>query len=123
MATKKPKSTALEADDGNSIPRISLGEVGYAGLRIAAKQILDEKQRTFIPGPALWQVREEMMLDSSVSTAFNVYKMFMARVDWDVVPPEDATDIEKERTAFVKSCIDDMEGSWTSFMTEVLPYL
>jgi hypothetical protein len=123
MAKKKPTDTALEADEGQAIPRISLSETGYSGLRISAKQILDEKQRTFLPGPALWQVIEEMMLDSTVSTAFNVYTMFMARVNWKVCPPENATDIEKERTEFIASCKDDMEGSWTSFMTEVLPYL
>ncbi len=123
MATKKPKSSALEADPDNAIPRISLSEQGYTGLRIAAKSILDEKQRAFTPGPALWQVREEMLLNSTVATAFNVYKMLMARVDWKVCPPKDATDVEKERAAFIQSCMDDMEGSWTSFMTEVLPYL
>jgi hypothetical protein len=124
MAKQKPKNTAaLAADEGNPIPRISLTEQGYTGLRIVAKNILEEKQRTFQPGPALWQVREEMLLNSTVATAFNVYKMLMARVDWKVCPPKDATDIEKERAAFVQSCMDDMEGSWTSFMTEVLPYL
>lgn len=123
MATKKPKSTALNADDGNSLPRISLSEQGYTGLRIVANQILDEKQRTFLPGPSLWQVREEMLLNSTVATAFNVYKMLMARVDWKVCPPEDATEAEKERARFIESCMHDMEGSWTSFMTEVLPYL
>ncbi len=123
MATKKPKSSALEADPDNAIPRISLSETGYSGLRVVARNIVDEEQRTFTPGPALNQVVREMLLDSTVATAFNVYTMMMNQVRWKVCPPEDASEIEKERAEFIESCMYDMEGSWTSFMTEVITYL
>lgn len=122
MATRKPKSTALAADEGQAIPRLSLSEVGWAGLRVSNKTILEEKQRTF-QWPQLLQVCEEMSCDPTISTAFNVYNMLMSRIDWYVEPPEHATEQEKERAKFVESCMHDMEGSWTSFMTEVLTYL
>lgn len=123
MATKKPKSSALEADPDNAIPRLSLSETGFSGLRVTNKQILDEEQRTFLPGQPLNQVVREMLLDSTVATAFNVYNMMMNQVTWKVCPPEDATEEEKERAKFVESCMHDMEGSWTSFITEVITYL
>lgn len=122
MAKKQPENAALEADPEQVVPRISLSEVGFSGLRVTNRQIIEEKQRTFI-WPQMLQVVEEMSADPTVSTAFNVYNMLMSRIDWCVEPPEGATDAEKERAKFVESCMHDMEGSWTSFMTEVLTYL
>lgn len=122
MATKKPKNTALEADPDNAIPRIALGEIGYTGLRKYAGQIQDEANRLF-RWPSVIKVRNEMIYDPTVSTAFNIYKMMLNSVDWCVEPPDDATDAEKARAKFVEECMDDMEDSWRKSITEITSYI
>ena len=124
MATKKPKdnTAALAADDGAVIPRLSLAETGFSGLRVTNKQILEDTQRVF-RYPAMLKVVAEMQLDPTISAALNVYRMMIGRVEWCVKPPLGATPQQIERAKFVQSCMDDMEGSWGEFIGEALTYL
>lgn len=122
MAKKQPDKSALEADEGVSVPRLALGEVGITGLKIASKQILEEKNKIF-RWPNILSVKEEMSADPTVSTAFNVYRMMLNGVEWCVEPPKNASDIEKARAEFAQSCMTDMEGSWSQFITDISSYL
>ena len=110
MATKKPKdnTAALAADDGISIPRLSLSEVGFSGLRVTNKQILEEKNRVF-RHPDFLKVVSEMTTDPTISAALNVYKMMIGRVEWKVKPVVGATPQQIERAKFVQSCMDDID--------------
>lgn len=119
---RKPKNTAALEPDDNPLPRLSLSETGFTGLKVTSKQIIEESQRTFL-WPQMIQVVQEMQTDSTISTALNVYTMMLSGVDWYVCPPKDATDVEKERAKFAQSCMDDMEGSWGAFITEAITYL
>jgi hypothetical protein len=123
-AKKKPKddSAALAADDGVAVPRISLGESGFVGLRTVWGRVIDDPQRAFHTPQFLRTVRE-MMNDAVIASAINTYRMLLSRVSWNVVPPMDATDEEKARAKFIESCKDDMEHSWASFISDVITYL
>lgn len=118
MAGKKPNSTALEADAGNAIPRLSLGETGYQGLKISNHQIYAERNKVF-RWPNIINVEAEMSADATVSTAIGVYTQMLNSVPWFVKPPADADETEKARAEFAASCMEDMEHSWESFMKEV----
>lgn len=122
MAKKQPNSAALEPDSGNAVPRIALGEVGVTGLRVANKAIYAERNRVF-QYPNLLTVVNEMSAHPTVCSAFNVYNLMLNSVPWYVCPPEDATDIEKERAYFIQTCMTDMEHSWSQFITDVSTYL
>lgn len=123
MAAKKPKQGAgLAADSGAVIPRISLGETGFVGLRTTNGQIIEEANRVF-RYPAFLKTVNEMRTDPTVAAALGMYRMMITRVKWTVEPPPDATETEKQRAAFVQSCMDDMEGTWKQFMSEVVTYL
>jgi hypothetical protein len=123
-AKKKPKddSAALAADDGVAVPRLSLGEQGFVGLRTVWGRVIDDPQRAFHHPQFLRTVRE-MMNDAVIASAINTYRMLLSRVTWNVVPPMDATDEEKARAKFIESCKDDMENSWASFISDVITYL
>jgi hypothetical protein len=123
-AKKKPKddSAALAADDGVAVPRISLGEVGFTGLRTVWGKVIDDPQRAFHSVNFIRTCRE-MMNDAVIASAINTYRMLLSRVTWNVVPPMDATDEEKARAKFIESCKDDMENSWASFISDVITYL
>ncbi len=123
MAKAKAKSGAgLAADSGAVIPRITLGESGFIGLKTTNGQIIDEANRVF-RYPAFLKTVGEMRTDPTVAAALNVYRMMITRVQWTVEPPMNATETDKERAAFVQSCMTDMEGSWSQFISEVITYL
>lgn len=115
MAKEKPKSTALEADEGVSTPRLTLGEQGFNGLRMANNEILAESNRLF-RWPNIISVVNQMDADATVSTAFNVYNMILCSVPWTVKAPTDATEEEKKRADFALSCMHDMEHSWDAYI-------
>lgn len=122
MADNSTNSAGLEADSDASIPRIRLGEQGFIGLRVSNKQILEEANRVF-QYPAFLKTVSEMRNNPTVAAAFNVYRMLISRVKWTVEAPEKATDEQKTRAKHVQQCMEDMEGSWDSFISETLTYL
>jgi hypothetical protein len=115
-------SAGLSADSDASLPRVRFSEQGFSGLRVTNKQILEEANRVF-QFPAFLKTVSEMRANPTVAAAFNVYRMLISRVKWTVEPPENATDDQKARAKFVQQCMHDMEGSWGSFISEVLTYL
>ena len=125
-----PSSTSAEGaeaslapDAGVTIPRISLGEQGYVGLKVKNKRILEETQAAF-RYPAFISTVAEMRNNPTVGAAMNVYRMMMSRVQWDVEDPVGATETDKARAAAVRTMMHDMEGqSWSSFIESVIPYL
>lgn len=115
-------SAGLAADSGAVIPRLSLGESGFVGLRTSNGWILEEQNRVF-RFPAFFKTVTEMRNDPTIAAALNVYRMMINRVEWKVQPPQDATDVDKQRAAFVQSCMDDMENTWDQFIAEVVTYI
>lgn len=115
-------SAALSPDAGVTIPRIKLGEQGVLGLRTSNKRILEEAQTAF-RYPAFISTVNEMRNNPTVGAAMNVYRMMISRVDWTVVPPTEATDVDRERAEIIRTMMGDMEHSWTSFIESVIPYL
>jgi hypothetical protein len=124
MAARKPKQegAGLQSDSGAVIPRVSLGESGFIGLRTSNGQILEEANRAF-RFPAFLKTVNEMRNDPTIAAALNVYRMMINRVDWKVEPPVDATETEKQRADFVASCMGDMEGTWGQFISETVTYI
>lgn len=114
---------SLSPDTGQTIPRITLAEQGFVGLRVHGKKILEEAQSAF-RYPSFIRTVAEMRNNPTVGAAMNVYRMMMSRVQWDVQEPVGATDIDKSRAAIVRTMMHDMEGqSWSSFIESVIPYL
>jgi len=113
---------SLKADEGQTIPRIQLGEQGFLGLNVQNKQIVEESQRAF-RYPAFIKTVNEMRNNPTVGAAMNVYRMMISRVQWDVEPPADATETDIKRAKAIRQMMDDMDHSWSSFIESVIPYL
>jgi hypothetical protein len=112
----------LQPDPGAVIPRISLSEQGVTGLRVVNKRILQEQVEAF-RYPRFIRTVQEMRNNPTVGAAMNVYRMMMSRIEWDVKPPEGATEQDKARARAVKTMMKDMDHSWSSFIDSVIPYL
>lgn len=122
MAVDTATNTALSPDADAAIPRIKLGEIGFPGLRVMNKQIIDESNRAF-RFPAFLKTVAEMKNSPTIATALNMYHQMLGRVKWTVEAPVGATSEQLARAKFVEQCMTDMEGSWSSFMSETISYL
>lgn len=120
--TPQPQADAISPDDGITIPRMSLAEQGFVGLRASNGRVFPEANAAF-NYPNFTKTVNEMRHNPTVGSAMSVYRMFMSRVNWRVEAHVDANEIEKERAAIVQSMMSDMEGSWRGFIEEVIPYL
>lgn len=120
--TPEGVSASLAPDPEMTIPRVRLGEYGVLGLKTSIGRILEESQRAF-RYPDFIRTVNEMRNNPTVGAAMNVYRMMMSRVAWTVNEPAGADDKAKERTAAVRSMMDDMEHSWGEFIESIIPYL
>lgn len=123
-AKKKPKenSAALAADEGAAVPRITLGETGFIGLKTANGRVYEECNKAFL-FPQFFKTIDEMRKTAIIASALSVYKILLSRVKWSVEAPVGATPEEIERAKFIESIKDDMEGSWEDFIADVIEYL
>ena len=122
MAKQSSTEALLQPDDGVVIPRISLKEQGFTGLKVTMGHIVDEANRAF-RYPQFTKIVNEMSVQPTVASALNVYHMMMSRVKWTVEAPIDASPQQLARTEFIKQNMHDMEHSWDSFISSVFPYL
>lgn len=111
------ESLNLETGD-SAIPRIKMGETGYIGLKEFDGIILEESRKA-LQWPRANRTYQEMSQDATIASALSLFEMMISRVQWRVVAPEDPTEEEKQQTKFLRTCMDDMEHSWFSFIKEV----
>jgi hypothetical protein len=113
---------AYKPDADAIIPRVSMQEQGFVGLRVLNRHVLEETQLAF-RYPAFIRTVNEMRNNPTVGAALNVYRFFMTRVRWHVEPHPESSPIDKERAKIVETMMHDMDTSWDDFISTVIPYL
>lgn len=103
----------LKADEGVTIPRVSLRESGFIGLKSTNGYIIESPSRVF-RYPEMLQVVAEMRNNPTIAACMTAYKVLMSRAEWYIESPVGSSEEEIERGKFVASCMDDMEHSWMS---------
>lgn len=111
----------LSQGDGE-IPPMRLGEVGTTGLSHRDGYV-EEEIRSELKWPHVVNTYKTMYHDPMIYAGINLIEMMISKVKWDVKPPENATEAQLEKCAFIKQCQNDMELSWEEFIKEVLSYL
>lgn len=106
------------SSDGSVIPRMSLTEVGYTGLKVSAGIIYEEARRD-LRWPQSIKTFKEMAHDPTIAAALKAIELMISKVKWSVVPPPQATEKQKTRAKYVEECMHDMEHSWFHFLKEV----
>jgi hypothetical protein len=112
----------LTPDPASVIPRMTLKEQGFIGLKTSNGYVIQEPNRAF-RYPAMILVVDEMRLCPSVAAPLNAYRLLMSQAEWDVKPPSGATEQQIERANFIKSCMDDMDHSWKVTSNNWFDYL
>ena len=114
--------SALKPDADSVVPRLQLGEQGVLGLKSRNGKIYEEAQAAF-RYPAFVQTVNEMRNNPTVGAAMNVYRMFISRPKWKVVPPVGGTAKDIARANILQTMMTDMDQTWESFIESITPYL
>lgn len=101
------------------IERFKLGESGYLGLNVFNGVSKDEikKELNF---PDSLKTFKQMSYHSTINAALTLYESLISKATWVVRLPQGATEEEKQRAEFIRSCMDDMEHSWKEFVKDAL---
>lgn len=94
----------------------SIGQRRYAG--IFSEEFLKELQ-----GKRGIEVYREMSEnDETIGSVIYAIETLIRQATWDVQPGGDSAK-DKECADFIKSCMDDMQDTWTDTVSEILSYL
>lgn len=118
----KDNSTLLQPDDGVTVPRLKMGETGFAALKTRNGRMYEEANKAF-QYPGMLKVVAEMELSPPVSIGLNAINMLLNRAQVFVEPVVGATEEEKARAEFLMSCLDDMDTSWQTTLQSISTYL
>lgn len=114
-------SDAIAADEGVSLPRIKLGEVGISALKVSSGKIYEEANTQF-RYPNMLKVVSEMKYSPPVSIALSALNTLMNRTEVTVEAVADETPSDKTRREFLLSVLHDMDNSWQSTMQSISTY-
>jgi len=113
----------LDLQKGDSTPpRLRMGETSTVGLKVSNDRIYEE-MKSELRWPQVITTYKQMGYDATIASAIGLFEMMIARVDWDVEAPLDATEEQKKKAKFIAQCKDDMEHTWMNFIQEVSSYL
>ncbi len=99
--------------------RFQIGEVGYVGLSLFGGVTTDEIHRE-LSWPNSIKTFKQMQTHSSINACLTLYDNLISKVTWRVVPPQDATEEEKQQTEFVNECLNDMDISFRQVIRDAL---
>lgn len=113
------KLNLSKGDD--SIPRVRMSEIGTTGLATSDGEVREQIKKE-LRWPKVITTYKNMYNDPLIYAALTLMSNMISKVDWDVKPPESASQEDIKKTKFIRQCMDDMEHSWSSFIKEVLSY-
>lgn len=119
---RKPKEVTVEVDKAvntEELARFKLSEIGYVGLKVSAG-IAQEELKRELQFPQSMVTYKQMSYHSVIAAALSLYEIMITKVEWNVRPPENATEEEIRRADFIEECMCDMEHSWLEFIQEVV---
>lgn len=101
---------------------ISFKQLGVSGLKRYGPNIYEE----FLPNlrwPGAGRIYQEMSdNDAVIGSILYLAEMLIRGVEWRVEPAS-GSDKDKEAAEFLRSCMNDMDSSWASVISEVLSML
>lgn len=102
--------------------RHDLGEIGALGLKRFGGAVYEEFLTELQGKKGVEIYREMSENDDVIGAILYSMEMLLRQVSWQVVP---ASHQEKDQKAaeFIETCMDDMEETWTDFISEVLSFL
>jgi len=101
-----------------NVPSGVMTEMGNLGLKYSSYQIYEESKVDLL-WPQSIKTFKQMYYDASVSTSFLAIKAMVNSLEFEVkmdTTETDRTETQKAQIKLIEQCMDDMEGSFNSFI-------
>lgn len=103
-------------------PSVRMGEIGTVGLATIDKSVREQVKKE-LQWPQVAKTYKTMMNDPMIYAGVSLIEMMIAKVNWHVKEPVNATQEQKDKTEFIRQCMHDMDHGWEEFIKEILSYL
>jgi DNA-binding transcriptional regulator YhcF (GntR family) len=114
-----PQSITKAIDPAFTPAKFKLGEIGATGLMMFTGITADEAYRE-LTWPQSARTYKKMSYHTAVNSCLSLYDNIISKVQWRIVPPENATAKEIKQSKFIESCLGDMESSFKSVIRDCL---
>lgn len=119
MATRKTTKPITKAVATDTPERFKLSETGFVGLSVFGGVTTEEIKRE-LNFPYSIKTYKQMSYHSAINSALTLFENIINKATWEFKPPANATAAELEQCKIIASMMQDMEGSWTEFIRDVL---
>jgi hypothetical protein len=108
LPMKRPKYSALTTD---------FSEFGHSGIKQFSGRIYEEFLSSLQGPKGIAVYREMSENDEVVGSSLYAMERIIAQADWFVSPADDSNESLRD-AEFLRSCMNDMEHSWSDFILE-----
>lgn len=96
-----------------------MGEMGSLGLKsfngVSREELIRE-----LNFPQSVKTFREMSYHPSINSPLTLFENLIAKVEWNITPPENATEEEIKQCKIIASMMHDMDQPWEEFLSDVL---
>lgn len=107
------------AGDGAAAPEWLTTEYGVTGLQRSGGTITEEPLAN-LRGTRGAKVYAEMANNPMIGGVILAMEEVIGRLEWRIDPPENPSPDEQMHAEFVQECLDDMEDSWDTTLSNIL---
>lgn len=100
----------------------TFNEIGRLGTNRWGGYIYEEFLRELRGRKGIEVYKEMSTNDATIGAALFAIESLIRQVKWDI-SPAGSTAADKKAAEFIQSCMDDMDDTWTDFISEVLSFL
>ena len=113
------QKTKIEKGVDKAPERFKLGEMGFTGLRISHGVSADELDRD-LNFPNNLKTFKKMTEHSTINGSLNFFSVIISKASWKYNPPDKASAEEIKQAETINQMMNDMEHSWSEFVTDAL---
>lgn len=108
-----------KAMDMDTPDRFKMSEAGHLGLQIF-NGVTAEELNCELRFPKSIKTFKEMSYHSTINSAMTLFDNLISKVNWYFLPPENATEEEKNQCKIIAEMMHDMDEPWSEFISDLM---
>jgi hypothetical protein len=117
--TESPQDVTKALSPMDTPGRFKLGAIGTNGLNNFNGVTIEEFHRD-LQWPKAAETFKKMQYSTPVNACLSLYDNLISKVNWRVVPPQEATEEEKQQAKFIEECLHDMDVPFRQVIKDAL---
>ena len=119
LQTQVVSKAAVASNPMEQPDRFKLSAIGFSGLQMFDGITTDEIHKE-LQWPYSAKTFKKMTYNTAINSSLTLYENLISKVNWRVVPPQEATEEEKNQTKFINECLEDMDTPFRQVIKDCL---